>query len=162
MGIQCRQNHWLEWVLFAFDVWCLSKQGVRRYLHKVQIWNVLCVRICSLDLVTTVVFCVVVDWVTDAVAALCIFRFVLKKKKKENSLNIQYHFGLQIFKGIVLSFYSITFHNVFFLLCCAFRSNDFEKAICLVQNKTLIRPNGCFGEFNHTEYMIHYVYRTTN
>lgn len=37
----------------------------------------LCVRICSLDLVVAVVFCVVVYWVTDAVAALCIFRFVL-------------------------------------------------------------------------------------
>jgi len=41
-------------------------------------------RICSLDLVVAVVFCVIVDWVTDVVAALCIFRFVLKKTTTKN------------------------------------------------------------------------------
>lgn len=52
-------------------------------------------RICSLDLVMAVVFCVIVDWVTDVVAALCIFRFVLKKKE-EKRLNIQSDFGLYV------------------------------------------------------------------
>lgn len=68
------------WVLLLYVLRIISK-NVRMMIIPMTITAImapeLCVRICSLDLVTAVVFCVVVDWVTDAVAALCIFRFVL-------------------------------------------------------------------------------------